>query len=122
MAKKVDPSCFVSSGGLGYPEFLDAILRYTDNPTDGSVTADYPAYGGAYFDWDSYHQYPQYGITDLETNEEYQEKDSDMLVKKVVFLKNHEYTLKQHSFGTNYPKKISSTLKLVLILVKVQIV
>ena len=30
-----------------------------------------------------------------------------MLAKKVVILKkNQEYTLKQHRFGTNYPKKI----------------
>ena len=24
VAKKVDPNCFVTAGGLGYPEFLDA--------------------------------------------------------------------------------------------------
>ena len=108
VAKKLDPTCFVATGGLGYPEFLDAILRYTDNPNDGSITADYPAYGGAYFDCDAYHQYPQYGVTDLETNEGYHENGSDMLAKKVVILKkNHEYTLKQHGFnGVTYPEKI----------------
>ena len=107
VAKKVDPTCFVATGGLGYPEFLDAILRYTDNPDEGKVTSDYPAYGGAYFDCDAYHQYPQYGVTDLETKEGYHEKGSDMLAKKVVILKkNHEYTLKEHGFGTTYPQKI----------------
>ena len=50
VAKKADPNCFVTAGGLGYPEFLDAILRYTDNPEDGTITADYPYKGGAYFD------------------------------------------------------------------------
>ena len=108
VAKKADPNCFVTAGGLGYPEFLDAILRYTDNPEDGSVTDDYPYTGGAYFDCDAYHQYPQYGVTDLETGEGYHDNGSDMLAKKVVMLKkNHEYILKQHGFdGITYPKKI----------------
>ena len=82
VAKKADPTCFVTAGGLGYPEFLDAILRYTDNPVDGSVTDDYPYKGGAYFDCDAYHQYPKYGVTDLETNIGYHEKGSDMLALK----------------------------------------
>ena len=108
VAKKVDPTCFVATGGLGYPEFLDAILRYTDNKDDGTVTTDYPAYGGAYFDCDAYHQYPKFGVTDIETNEGYHDNGSDTLAKKVVILKkNHEYTLKKHGFdGTKYPKKI----------------
>ena len=108
VAKKVDPNCFVATGGLGYPEFLDAILRYTDNPDNGEVDDDYPAFGGAYFDCDAYHQYPQYGVTDLETKIGYHEYGSDMLAKKVVILKkNHEYILKRHGFdGVTYPKKI----------------
>ena len=108
VAKKVDPDCFVTAGGLGYPEFLDAILRYTDNPDGGKVTSDFPYKGGAYFDCDAYHQYPQYGVTDLETGDGYHENGSDMLAKKVVMLKkNHEYILKQHGFdGVMFPKKI----------------
>ena len=108
VAKSVDPDCFVATGGIGYSEFLDGILRYTDNPTDGTITNDYPAYGGAYFDCDAYHQYPKYGVTDLETNEGYHKYGSDMLAKKVVILKkNHEYILKNHGFdGISYPKKI----------------
>ena len=107
VAKKADPDCFVATGGLGYPEFLDAILRYTDNPDNGKVTNEYPAYGGAYFDCDAYHQYPKYGVTDIETKEAYDDKGSDMLAKKVVILKkNHHYTIKKHGFGTKYPEKI----------------
>mgnify|MGYP002625096206 FL=1 len=108
VAKKVDPDCFVATGGLGYSEFLDAILRYTDNPDEGKVTDEYPAYGGAYFDCDAYHQYPQYGVTDLETGKAYNDNGSDSLAKKVVILKkNHEYTIKQYGFdGKQFPKKI----------------
>ena len=108
VAKKADPNCFVTAGGLGYPEFLDAILRYTDNPEDGTITADYPYKGGAYFDCDAYHQYPKFGVKDLETEESYDDNGSDTLAKKVVILKkNHEYILKKYGFdGTHYPKKL----------------
>ncbi len=60
VVKQVDPSGHVAVGGLGYENFLDAILRYTDNPTDGSVDADHPETGGAYFDFLSFHHYPLY--------------------------------------------------------------
>ncbi len=55
---KLDPQGKVTLGGIGYPSFLDAILRYTDEPTAGAVDADHPAKGGAYFDVVSYHYYP----------------------------------------------------------------
>ncbi|MEZ4685508.1 MAG: hypothetical protein R3B47_05440 [Bacteroidia bacterium] len=58
--KSVDSTAYVCTGGLGYPGFLDAVLRYTDNPADGSVTSAYPHKGGAYFDVMSFHVYPQY--------------------------------------------------------------
>ena len=107
VAKKVDPNFWVETGGLGYPEFLDAVLRYTDNPDGGKVTDDYPAYGGAYFDCDAYHQYPQYGTTDLETGEAYNDNGSDILAKKVVILKkSHHFITKKYGFGSKYPDKI----------------
>jgi hypothetical protein len=107
VAKKVDPDCFVATGGLGYTSFLDGIMRYTDNPEDGSVTRKYPAYGGAYFDCDAYHQYPKYGTSDLETGEKYNGYGSDSLAKKVVILKkSHHYIIKKYGFGSKYPDKI----------------
>ena len=107
VAKKVDPECWVATGGLGYSSFLDAIMRYTDNPDGGKVTEEYPAYGGAYFDCDAYHQYPQYGVTDEETGEVYNDNGSDILAKKVVILKkNHHYIIKKYGFGEKYPDKI----------------
>ena len=80
VAKKVDPECWVATGGLGYTSFLDAIMRYTDNPDGGKVTDEYPAFGGAYFDCDAYHQYPQYGTTDIETGESYNDNGSEVLI------------------------------------------
>jgi hypothetical protein len=58
VAKKADPEAKVAVGGLGYSSFLSAVLRYTDNPADGSVTADYPKKGGDYFDVVDMHYYP----------------------------------------------------------------
>jgi hypothetical protein len=57
-AKAADPKAKIALGGIGYPSFLSAILRYTDNPLDGGKTAAYPNTGGAYFDVVSFHSYP----------------------------------------------------------------
>lgn len=57
-AKKADPNAKIALGGIGYPNFLSAILRYTDNPVDGAKTAEYPETGAAYFDVVSFHHYP----------------------------------------------------------------
>jgi len=56
--KQVQPDALVATGGVGYPSFVDAICRNTDNPNDGKVTTDYPLGGGAYFDVLSFHCYP----------------------------------------------------------------
>jgi hypothetical protein len=75
VVKTVDPSAYVATGGLGYPAFVQAMLRNTDNPgtshqqnpgegdgAEGSASARYPLRGGAYFDVLSYHSYPQYSL------------------------------------------------------------
>ena len=56
--KSVQPEGLVATGGVGYPSFMDAVCRNTDNPTDGSVTDEYQLHGGAYFDVLSFHCYP----------------------------------------------------------------
>ena len=62
---------------------------------------------GAYFDCDAYHQYLQYGVTDEEAGEAYNDKGSDSLAKKVLILKeNHHYTIKKYGFGEKYPDKL----------------
>ena len=107
VAKKADPDCWVATGGLGYPYFLDGIMRYTDNPDNGKVTKEYPAYGGAYFDCDAYHKYPQWGSYDMQTGESIDDNGSDSHAKKVVTLKkNHRYIIGKYGFGDKYPEKI----------------
>jgi PKD repeat protein len=58
--KTLDSTAYVSTSGLGYPSFLDAILRNSDNPVNGNVTTTYPKKGGAYFDAIAYHTYPHF--------------------------------------------------------------
>jgi hypothetical protein len=60
IVKKYAPKAYVTPGGIGYPEYLDALLRYSDNPRDGALTPEYPATGGAFFDVVDYHVYPSY--------------------------------------------------------------
>ncbi len=59
---KYRPNAYVTTGGVGYPTFVDALLRYTDNPDGGRVTAQYPLGGGAYLDALSFHTYPSYEL------------------------------------------------------------
>jgi len=108
VVKSIDPDAWVAPGGLGYTSFLDAMLRYTDNPKDGSVTCKYPHKGGAYFDCLSYHQYAKYGVTDERTGIGYHKGGSDNLAMKYVTLKNNmEYRLEKYGFDCKtYPRKM----------------
>ena len=58
--KTANPNAFVLSSSVGYQSFLDATLRNTDNPVNGSVTPQYPNKGGAYFDGIAHHAYPHF--------------------------------------------------------------
>ena len=40
--KYIVPESYVAVGGLGYPSFLDAILRNSDNPDNGTINNQYP--------------------------------------------------------------------------------
>jgi hypothetical protein len=73
--KKLQPDDYVCTGGIAYKSFLDALLRNTDNPDNGKVTAQYPLKAGAYFDVLSFHSYPMY----------YLKKWSGALGKKTYF-------------------------------------
>ena len=56
-----DADASVTVGGIGYGSFLSALLRYTDEPKAGAVTADYPETAAKYLDILSYHYYPVFG-------------------------------------------------------------
>jgi len=108
--KTVDPEAYVAVGGIGYPSFLDAVLRYTDKPEDGAVNNDFPHAGGAYFDALSYHAYPANDGSLRYYDEDLQEwihtRHSDAAADGVIRLKNDFNTvLEAHDYGTTYPQK-----------------
>ncbi len=60
VVKTHSPDDYVVLSGVGYESFLDAVLRNTDNPDDGSPTSEFPLGGGAYFDVMGFHSYPHF--------------------------------------------------------------
>lgn len=111
IVKSIDPSCQVMTSGLGYPSFLDAILRNTDNPNGGRVTPQYPHGGGAYFDGIGYHAYPHFDDALRKWNDSRQNWDysrhSDAAAKDPERIKGFfEDVLKKYGYnGLRYPKK-----------------
>ncbi|MBK1438451.1 hypothetical protein JHJ32_00500 [Parapedobacter sp. ISTM3] len=99
IVKHLDGDGLVCVGGLGYPSFLEAILRNTDNPNGGSVSADYPKKGGEWFDCLSYHVYPMYYLGS--------NHNSDAAATALVNHKNaFQAVLDNYSYdGTTNPKK-----------------
>jgi hypothetical protein len=59
-----DPEAKIALGGLGYESFLDAVVRYSDDPGGGMLGGEYPEDGAAYFDILNYHFYPHYSGVD----------------------------------------------------------
>jgi len=58
---KFDQDASVTVGGIGYGNFLSALLRYTDEPKAGAVSAEYPETAAKYLDILSFHYYPVFG-------------------------------------------------------------
>ncbi|MBE7178198.1 MAG: T9SS type A sorting domain-containing protein [Mucilaginibacter polytrichastri] len=108
IVKKYYPDSHVTTGGLGYTSFLDAILRNTDNPDGGKVSSKYPNKGGAYFDILSYHCYPYYYLRSWNnsiSNFDFR-RHSDAAANQLVIEKNnYEAILKKYGYGTIYPAK-----------------
>lgn len=107
--KKFYPNSYVGPGGIGYASFLDCILRYSDNPNGGAITADYPATGGAYMDMVSWHVYPEYldAYWDNATNGFIRERHSDRLMRAVTQQQAvFDDVLRARGYdGGKYPKK-----------------
>ncbi len=107
--KFVDPDAYVSVAGFGYPAFLDAVLRNTDNPIDGSPTAEYPLGGGAYFDVFGNHAYPHFDGTTTNFDEGRFERHSDRAADGIVTRRfEFEEVLANYGYdGITYPLKPS---------------
>ena len=60
VAATISPDIRIATGGLGYPQFLDALARYSDNPNGGAITSEYPSAGIEYVDVLDLHYYPLY--------------------------------------------------------------
>ena len=108
--KTLTPDAYVAVGGIGYPSFLDAVLRYSDNPGDGAVNSGFPLTGGAYFDAVSYHSYPANDNSmrdyDFEAHAFVYSRHSDAAAAGVIRLKNDFTTvLEQRGYGSTYPAK-----------------
>lgn len=108
--KTLDPSAYICTGGLGIPSFLDAVLRNTDNPVDGSVTPEYPHAGGAYFDVLSFHSYPLFKLATWsnEINGFKYERHTDKAIEVFIRDKNTmDSVLNLYGFNDQqYPKKL----------------
>lgn len=107
--KFVDPDAFVSVAGFGYPAFLDAVLRNTDNPVDGSPTEEYPLGGGAYFDIFGNHSYPHFDGSTTNFDEGRFERHSDRAADGIITRRlEFEAVLEKFGYdGITYPLKPS---------------
>ena len=107
--KSVDPNAYVSVAGFGYPAFLDAVLRNTDNPVDGSPTAEYPLGGGAYFDVFGNHAYPHFDGSTTNFDEGRFERHSDRAADGIVTRRiEFEEVLANYGYdGNTFPLKPS---------------
>ena len=109
--KTVDPDAYVTLAGVGFESFLDAVLRNTDNPLDGTVTDDYPLMGGAYFDVMGFHTYPDIdgtlGHFDSSINDWVRYRHSDAAANGMKLRKDsYQALLDQYGYnGTTFPKK-----------------
>jgi hypothetical protein len=109
--KSVDSTAYICTGGIGFPSFLDILLRQTDNPDGGNVTPQYPLRGGAYFDVVSYHAYPHIDNSVREWSDKITGfqyfRHSDRAAEGVFKRKNqYDDVLKKHGYeGQKFPKK-----------------
>ncbi len=110
--KRMKPDDYVAVGGLGFPSFLDAIMRTTDEPNSGAVTSEYPFGGGAYFDCLSFHVYPHLEGAFREWNNDegdwdYTRTSDQALIGVEDKLRDFEAVLADYGYdGVQYPEKV----------------
>ena len=110
--KSIDPNAYVVVSGTGYPSFLDAILRNTDNPVNGSISPDFPLRGGAYFDVMGFHSYPHFDgslqVWSDQLNDWIYSRHSDAAANGLVKTKvTYQDVLDGYGYdGITYPEKL----------------
>ncbi|MFK8102109.1 MAG: PKD domain-containing protein [Saprospiraceae bacterium] len=110
--KQLDPEAYVTIPGLGFPSFLDAVMRNTDNPENGSISPGYPHRGGAYFDAVGINAFPHFdgsiSYFDADQGGFVYERHSDAAVDG-LFTTQQKYQMVAESYqydGTTYPAKL----------------
>lgn len=112
IVKTLEPEDYIVVSGTGFPAFVDAILRNTDNPEDGSVTSDYPLKGGAYFDVKGYHAYPHFDgslkVWDDDLTDFVYSRHSDAAADGLMLTRDtFQGVLDSYGYdGITYPKKL----------------
>ncbi|MEM1321372.1 MAG: Ig-like domain-containing protein [Bacteroidota bacterium] len=105
--KTIAPEDYVVVAGFGYQSFLDAVLRNTDNPNDGSVTSEYPHGGGAYFDIMGLHAYPHFDGSTTNYDANFFARHSDAAADGLLGRRDYyQEVLSRYGYdGITYPKK-----------------
>ncbi len=105
--KTVDPDGYVCLGSVGYQSYMNALLRNTDNPNNGDVSAAYPLTGGAYFDGITYHSYPHFDGSTTNFDQQFFERHSDEAADGIFKYRNYyQQILTQYGYdGVTFPKK-----------------
>ncbi len=107
--KTLSPNDYVVTAGFGYQSFCDAVLRNTDNPDGGSVTAEYPEGGGAYIDIMGLHNYPHIDGTTRLSNIQFFERHSDRAAEGLIYRRDFfQEIFDNYGYdGVTYPKKLT---------------
>ncbi len=106
--KTLDPNSYVTIGDPGFPSFLDAVLRNTDNPNGGAVTPEFPLKGGAYFDCMTFHSYPHFDFSAYDPDNNLFKRHSDGGADGLIVARNRfQNVLNNYGYnGVTYPKKL----------------
>ena len=106
--KTVAPDDYVVLAGVGSQSFLDAVLRNTDEPTQGIATPEFPRFGGAYFDVLGFHTYPHLDGSVFFPATGFAERHSDGAADGVIDrrLAGYQQVLYDRGYdGVTYPRK-----------------
>ncbi|MGL1903218.1 MAG: hypothetical protein OCC49_13840 [Fibrobacterales bacterium] len=105
--KSKDETDYVCLGGIGYVNFMDALLRNSENPVDGSITDVYSSRGGDWFDCVSFHKYPMYTLSQWENGGRTYFRHSDAAITVIDETTSaFRNQLKEYGYdGNTYPEK-----------------